>query len=445
MRLGGPRTRNHAALAALSVAAALLGLAGSASAARSVEELLRAGDYAGAVPLLRQQVERRPTDAALRRGLGAALLEAGDAGAAASALIEARRLDPRNAETLFLLGRSAEATGRAELALDAYRGYLSRGGPGRTVVVARIRALSIENMRGALRQALASERSLRADTLARNTIAVPEFSMAGAADSLAPLRRGLALVMTTDLSQVPELRVLERERLNVLFDEIALSHHAVRAPDVPASQPSTVVDEASAPRIGALVGARRFAQGGLVTLDAARLQLDAVVLDAATSTLRTTGPPVKGRLQDVLGLEKTLVFQVIDTLGIRLSPATRHAIGTPPTKSYGAFIEFCHALDLEERGQIEAAKSAYRRALKLDPKFALARARNDVLSVTPAQQAALDHDISRKATRPEAADTRLLSSAGQLGLRLGPLPHDPAPSEPGRAAAVEVTTTVRLP
>lgn len=233
------RGRTHSGVLFLVlVLGAVAGCAGSGG----TRQLLRAGDYTTAVERLREEEAKRPADPAVKRDLGVALLESGDAEGGWRKLSEARSADPRDPQTLFFAGRAAEATGRDVEALSAYTEYLVRADrglsrKGRAAVRARIEDLSREQALNEIRHALAREESLRTARVPENSLAVSDFLNTARSDTLAPLSRGLAAMVVTDLSKVRSLRVLERERLHVLLNELKLGTEETAADTEPLPAP----------------------------------------------------------------------------------------------------------------------------------------------------------------------------------------------------------------
>jgi tetratricopeptide (TPR) repeat protein len=411
----------------------MLAISEVAVAASSPVQLLKRGDYRGAIVAFKKLEARKPQSFVVKRGLGFALLKSGDAAGAVVKLQEAHSLKPDDPSSLCLLGDAAEQTGQTELALQSYGDYLVHVGPAGTAAVrARIQALSLQVIRAAAREAIRMEKDLDVGTIPANTIAVPEFAMPVTADSLRPLARGLALALTTDLSQVPGLVVVERARLRVLLDEARINTNVQEA-GKPASRrapalPANVLPFArkDAPRVGKLVGARRFVQGNMVPTTKSTIVLNASVADVASAAVSSSGPAISGPITDVLNLEKSLVFQILDHLGIELTPELRARIGTPPTRSYAAFQAFCRGLDFEDRGMPTEALEAYQNAVRIDPSFSAAASRGEVLGVQPQDQAALQGAAVREVegqdlpSEPSGTKDRLLSSGEELGLGPGP-------------------------
>jgi len=411
---------------------ALLAVWVCCTGAQSIHRLVRNHQYEQAVAALRESEQRRPTNAKIKRSLGIVLLEAGDPDGAVLKLSEARALEPRDPATLFHLGRAAEASGNLRLAIEAYDAYLSRPRRDASAVRARIHDLTIRSARAEILNSIEKEEDLKPAS-EPNTIAVPDFRVPVSSDTLRPLSRGIAVIMSEDLGRIPGLKVVERARLQILLDELRLASD------------SSVIDPRTAPRLGRLLAARRFAQGNLVPSGRGRIQLDALIVDTPSAVSKTSGQPVIGALYEVIDLEKRLVFQVIDTLGVPLTRELRHAIGEPATRSFPAFLAFSRGIDFEERGLPDSARIAYEKAIRLDRRFRMARLRRDELAVSSVDQTSVDLAALEEAFAINGIPSRLNATGTEIGLRSisGNPRLDETPTS--KLAANRVTITVQLP
>src|SRR5205814_3484719 len=104
------------------------------------------------------------------------------------------------------------------LALSAYRFCQGLGREYVSPTRARVAVLLHAQVARNLAHALQIEQQLTLENVPLNAVAVPEFDLSGP-DSLRPLCRGLAVVVLTDLRRVPQLLLVERERLQVLLTE----------------------------------------------------------------------------------------------------------------------------------------------------------------------------------------------------------------------------------
>jgi hypothetical protein len=74
-------------------------------------------------------------------------------------------------------------------------------------------------------------------------------------------------------------------------------------------------------------------------------------------------------MERIFQLEKDLVFEIINQMGISLTQEERDAIEIIPTENLLAFMAYCRGLDYEDRGLYNRAVEEYRTAVNLDPQF----------------------------------------------------------------------------
>lgn len=408
------------------------------------EHLLHRGDYAAAVAALGAEEAQRPADIRVKRALGIALRHAGQTNRAVVKLTEAAQLDPSHVQTYFFLAEALEADGQLERAVENYSIYLARGGRGTAEVRARLRGLSNRIAAREIRRALEDEASLTLAPPPDSTLAVLEFTNASASERLAPLAKGLAALMITDLMRLHRLRVLERGRIADLLRELQLAEAKssvppaaipagtadTAAPDAsPPARDAGLIDMSSAPRLGCLIRTRRFVKGAFLVTGESEVQLDAFLLDAVTRDQAPVGPPVVGDLSGLIRLEKQLVFQTLEALGIEPTAEERLALGQAPTESFSALLAYFQGLTFEDEGRTQEALQSYREAIGLDPSFRQAEEAKDILEVTPVsqetmQRAELEATIEPKETAGSDDIAReLLPIVGN-----GPAPLDPVGS-----------------
>ena len=117
----------------------------------------------------------------------------------------------------------------------------------------------------------------------------------------------------------------------------------------------------------------------------------------------------------VLDLEKRLVYQVLDTLGIRVDAPLRVAIGGPPTRSFRAFLAFSRGVELEDGGALDGAASAYHEALALDPWFLLAKERLETVRQAEGVTGNMEDQIMSWVNQPSAPADEVHHSTDALG------------------------------
>lgn len=503
-----PPLARHALCVLLGWLAA--GCAGSRS--HDAQSLMDAGGAARTVESLRAEEAASPDDARLKRNLGIALWKAGDADAGVAKLKEARSLEGADPATLYFLGRAAESAGYLDDAAEAYGAYLTRSTRGEGDVRARLQALTVQKATMEVRAAMQRERSIDLASIPDNTIAVATFDNVAASDTLAPLARGLAAMVTTDLARVRALRVVERERLGILVDEIergrpstgekrttpaptgelaavtttiglkqrlarirrpngepyyegafdeirdgawsravtdfqrdqgltadgivgpktrsaaetafaALPDEIQEEAEAVAARPLLrgTVDPKTAPRYGALLGARRFVQGAFAPAGNDEISIQATILATHDASVAPTGDPLVGDLEDVLKLEKQLVRQILGELGVKLTPEEEREIMRLPTDDLLAFLAYSRGLEFEDQGRLVEAAEAYREASARDGGFVEAKHKAQVTSSTLATREALDQAQLDGAFEDELdLSERLLRTGGWSGVGPGP-------------------------
>jgi TolB-like protein len=294
---------------------------------------------------------------------GVRFYQARDYAHARDALLAALALDPRDIRAAVHLGLAYEGLGDLDSALIAYHraGVLGVSAGERRTIEARVVALTRQRLARVARQALADEPKLSGAAPVPNSIAVLPWIYLGADPELKPLERGMAHLVVTDLAKLPRFTLLEREQVQALSDELALAG-------------ADRVDPATAARSGRLLRAADVLSGSIRDGENGSIRLDASVMSAATAEVRATGT-AQDRLQQLFAMEKTLVFGLLDRLGVVLTPAERQALSERPTADLQSFLAFSRGLAAEDRGDWTDATRHFREASRADPSFRAAQER----------------------------------------------------------------------
>lgn len=337
--------RSVRTLVAIGVAAVAVGCASSGQ--------MKSAD---AVTRLERAHASRPNDPSVARSLGIAYYKAGRYPDARKQLEQAVRLDPRDGTAALYLGLTAEQQKDIPAAKAAYQGYVRYGRTSkiRKQLDARLAALTREELQVLAKSAVAREQQLSTQQGSARTVAVMPLRFTGTDSTLQPLERGLAELITTDLSRSHQLTVVERARLQSLLDEIAL-------------QQSGQTDSATNVRAGKIIQAGRIVNGQIVQTGT-RLRVDAAIVNTQTSQL-AGGAANENLLEELFAIEKAIVLQLFDSLGVTLTTAERNAIEQRPTRSLQAFLAYSRGLRLEDQGKYDEASRSFQDALRLDPGF----------------------------------------------------------------------------
>ena len=316
-------------------------------------------DYRTAVRQLKQAVAQNPRDLDAIRDLGIALYELGNRKLSKRLLAIVALRRPDDPVTAYYLGRIYEDSGDLREAIKYYKRYVNLGpfNPFRKQLEYRLHLLVKKELKRELADMLTREQQLNTASIPDNAVAVLYFLNLAKSTAAIPLQKGLTEMLITDLSQVKGLTLIERARLQALMEEMGLGQ-------------SGMVDASTAPRFGKLLGANRVVYGSLTQLNNKQLRIDAGVTDVKDQKAFSTEET--GSLAELIKLEKNLVFNIIDKMGMQISPDERKAIEKVPTKNLVAFMYYCRALDQEDKGFYDKAAISYQQALAKDPGFSAA-------------------------------------------------------------------------
>jgi TolB-like protein len=191
------------------------------------------------------------------------------------------------------------------------------------------------------------------------TVAVLPLAPADDAQGHAGLGPALSGMITADLSTVPGLQLVERERLDAIRAELDLAK-------------SDYIDPKAAVTLGHGLSAQAVVSGHFAVVDK-QLALDAQLVDVETGAVLKAATS-HGDVKDFVAVEKELVEAFVAGLGLTLDAAAhRRLLMQTPTESFDAFSKYGEGLQATANGDEAAAKAAYEAALQADPQFELAR------------------------------------------------------------------------
>jgi len=397
---------------------------------------LKNNEFTEAIALLKQAEKENPDSYKIKRDLGIAFYSARRFDEALVKLQRARDLKPDDSKTVFYSGLTYEAKGMLNEAIGEYKGYINLKGSRkfRKEISKRIRQLTLEKISSEITEALAQEQNINVGAIPDNTVAVLSFKNLGNSREYDPLQKGLAQMLITDLAKVKKLKVVERLKLQTLLAEIELGS-------------SGVVDTATAPRVGKLIGAKKLVNGAFTDLAGDDFRIDASLTETATSQVLQVDE-VTGKLEKLFQMQKELAFSIIDDLGVQLSKEEREAIQKIPTESLLAFIAYSKGLDFEDRGMFGQARQEYQRAVQIDPNFA--QAQENLSGVDTNKSAATEPKVAASKLEEDLETTEVDSDGGRearltatgLAAQTGLSPQG---DNDNRTPVIENSTNARIP
>ena len=193
---------------------------------------------------------------------------------------------------------------------------------------------------------LSATKDLNARTKDKNAkrLAIIYFDNSGGEPSMDKLKKGLADMLITDLSNVNMLDIVERDKLEALLKEQKLSN-------------SKEFDSKTAAKVGKLLGAQVILTGGYFEMMGS-LRIDARFIDVETGKiLKSDG--VDGQTSAFFKIQKQLSWKIIKNMDTKISDDEKMVLtASENTKALTIedLNEYSKALDFYDQGKNSEAK-----------------------------------------------------------------------------------------
>ena len=311
------------------------------------------------IPVLEANLRDRPGDADLSIRLGAAYLEAERPADARRLLERGLELRPGDPAARYLLGLAHE---QEEAWGDALAQYASLLDAEDSTPLARRAQRRLDFVRrqaltAEIRASLDRESELATTDPSPGTVAVFPLQFGSGGEEYRPLGRAFAELLTSGLGRIDRVTVLERQRVQLLLDELALADDGF-------------VDPATAARSGRLLGAGRVVQGRLDLSGQENLEVLAAVVRVGAGAPSASAPSSQGgTLRQFYEVQERVLLDLFAAMDIELTPVERDRVTQRPTESLEALLAFGRALEAEDQGDFSLALEAYQAAAALDGGF----------------------------------------------------------------------------
>jgi len=194
------------------------------------------------------------------------------------------------------------------------------------------------------------------------TVAVLYFDNNSLVDKTAydGLSKGLCDMLITELSHMQGLRVVEREKLDRVMAEIALGQ-------------SGAVDEATAARVGNLLGAQVLVTGGYMKASGSQIRIDMRMVRVETGEV-LKAEEVTGSAAKLFQLITRLTFKIAENLDVTVTGDEKKKVAAESKAGLDALLRYSEGLTALDRGDSAAARLEFEAALDADKSFTRARA-----------------------------------------------------------------------
>jgi len=207
--------------------------------------------------------------------------------------------------------------------------------------------------------------SVREEDPGLQTLAIMDFrnSSVDQRERYASLSKGFPSMMVNYLNGAVDLKVIERERIQWLLDELELQRKA------------DVVDQSTAVRTGKLLGATTVLFGNYI-IHEDRMRLSARLVKVETGEILLS-EDVMGEPDEFFDLVQELSKSVTRSVNVTLEETDIQQSGG--TSLLDAQLAYSRGLGELEDGNYQAAKEHFEEALERDPNYTLAQERLESL------------------------------------------------------------------
>lgn len=194
----------------------------------------------------------------------------------------------------------------------------------------------------------------------RPTVAVMYFSngaIGAQNEELAPLSKGIADMLITQLAGNPNIRVVERDQLERLLQEQNLSTGGR-------------VDKETAVQVGKILGAHHMIFGGFITDPKGRMRLDARAVNVETSQIEHV-ESVPGKIDDLMDLIDRLAGKMNSGMKLPDMPKGAREARSESAKKvpFQAVMLYSRAIAEQDKGNRTEAVTLFRASLDKFPEY----------------------------------------------------------------------------
>ncbi|NPV01190.1 MAG: hypothetical protein HPY53_07390 [Brevinematales bacterium] len=164
------------------------------------------------------------------------------------------------------------------------------------------------------------------------------------------LRKAIADMLITDISESSEIEVVERENLQKIIEEQKLSL-------------AGLVDEDQAIKIGQMLNAKKMIYGAFV-ISGNDVRIDGKITDTESGKILATFSS-KGIVKNILNLQNDLAGKALTAMGIKKP----QILATPQAFAFEAVKTYYEGLDLLDKGVADEALKKFQEASAYDPTY----------------------------------------------------------------------------
>lgn len=231
-----------------------------------------------------------------------------------------------------------------------------------------------------VRKEKSGEYKVRQEGPGLQTLAIMDFrnSSVDQRERYSSLSKGFPSMMINNLNGATDLKVIERERIQWLLDELELQRKA------------DVVDQSTAVRTGKLLGATAVLFGNYI-IHEDRMRISTRLVKVETGEILLS-EDVMGEPDEFFELVETLSKSVTRSVNVEIEDAEIEQSGG--TSLLDAQLAYTDGIDELENGNYQTARKHFQRALEIDPNFTDAKDRLESLKPMLASTRSAEQDTT---------------------------------------------------
>ena len=176
---------------------------------------------------------------------------------------------------------------------------------------------------------------------APNTVAVLYFRNKTGSSKLDLLQKGLTVMLITDLSKVKRIKLVERVKVQALRDELGLV---------------ALTQSGQGSRVGKILGVQHLVGGDILKSKIEEFQLRSDLLKVLTEEIFGQATADGELLEGLFKMEKDLLFQIIEELGIELTAEEERELRKYCTNDLQALLYYFEGIEYSDRGDYGKAR-----------------------------------------------------------------------------------------
>ena len=186
-------------------------------------------------------------------------------------------------------------------------------------------------------------------------------------DKWDPMQYGIADILITDLKKLSKLQVVDRERVQMILDEIQV-------------QQTQYFDDKTAVRVGKMLGVHVFVMGSFMQVEKNKLVIMPKLVKTETGEILKS-ETIQGKPADLMKLLAQAAEKVAGWLDVAVSANEKQALHGSVSESLQAALAYARGVNFEDEAKYAEAYGEYQKALTADPKYYMAQDRLEALAM----------------------------------------------------------------